>query len=244
MPTQGLTPPASTHPAGPAVANPFAASQQAVQDEITRLQRRVQNQLRMNGAIVLCVLALAGTVVYLTKYGIKVFPYVVEVNTDSGQVRTIGLLPQTWRGQTPAVIEQVVRDWLYRMRRVGTDPVVQTEQLLGANAFMASAAIAVAKPFVQERFELQKKGWTTQVDIGTLLPLTSDFHAVEVEWRERTFNMQGGLVADEKWKAIVNVTIYTPKDLKNPREMRNPLGLFVTDYSWTTTNTKAGKGTP
>jgi len=64
--------------------------------------------------------------------------------------------------------------------------------LTQANAFMTSAAIARAKPFVQERFELQKKEFTTQIDIGTLLPLTNDFHAVEVEWREYTFNKQGG----------------------------------------------------
>jgi type IV secretion system protein VirB5 len=225
-------------PGGKMISNPFDDNIQGLRDEVRTLQRRLRNWQRANGVLSLIALALTGVVVYLAG-NIKVFPYVVEV-AQTGQVRTVGLLPQTWRGQTPAVIEQMVRDWLYRMRRVGTDPVIQTEQLVGANAFMSSAAIAVAKPFVQERFDLQKKEWTTQIDIGSLLPLTSDFHAVEVEWRERTFNRQGAPVSDERWKAIINVAIYDPKELKNPREMRNPLGLFVTDYSWT----KMGKATP
>jgi len=234
----GLTPPAAIQPGGTVTGNPFDDHIQGVRDEVRQLQRRVMNWQRANGVLSLIALALTGVVVYLAG-NVKVFPYVVEV-AQTGQVRTVGLLPQTWRGQTPAVIAQMVRDWLYRMRRVGTDPVIQTEQLLGANAFMSSAAIAVAKPFVQERFDLQKKEWTTQIDIGTLLPLTSDFHAVEVEWRERTFNRQGAPVSDEHWKAIITVAIYNPQELKNPREMRNPLGLFITDFSWTTT----GKATP
>jgi type IV secretory pathway TrbF-like protein len=235
---QLFTPPAAEHPNGQAVHNPFEDTGRAMCNEVRKLERRLVNWQRANGLLGLAVVALSGVVVYLAG-NIKVFPYVVEV-AHNGQVRTVGLLPQTWRGQTPAVIEQMIRDWLYRMRRVGTDPVIQTEQLLGANAFMSSAAIAVAKPFVQERFELQKKEWTTQIDIGTLLPLTSDFHAVEVEWRERTFNRQGTQVNDDKWKAIINIAIFHVKELKNPREMRNPLGLFVTDFSWRTT----GKGTP
>lgn len=234
----GLTPPAALHPNGTETANTFDEAGRVMRNEIRKLQRSLTNWQRVNGVLSLIALALTGAVVYLAG-NVKVFPYVVEVAT-TGQVRTVGLLPQTWRGQTPAVIEQMVRDWLYRMRRVGTDPVIQTEQLLGANAFMSSAAIAMAKPFVQERFDLQKKEWTTQIDIGTLLPLTSDFHAVEVEWRERTFNRQGAPVNDERWKAIINVAIFDPKELKNPREMRNPLGLFVTDFSWRQT----GRATP
>jgi type IV secretory pathway TrbF-like protein len=234
----GLTPPAAVHPGGTKTANTFDETAQVMRNEVRLLQRRLTNWQRANGVLSLIALALTGVVVYLAG-NIKVFPYVVEVAT-TGQVRTVGLLPQTWRGQTPAVIEQVVRDWLYRMRRVGTDPVIQTDQLLGANAFMSSAAIAIAKPFVQERFDLQKKEWTTQIDVGTLLPLSSDFHAVEVDWRERTFNRQGAPVTDDRWKAIINVAIYDLKELKNPREMRNPLGLFITDFSWT----KTGKATP
>ncbi len=235
---QPFTPPAAVHPNGQTVHNPFEDTGRVMRDEHRRLQRRLVNWQRANGLMGLAIVALSGVIVYLAG-NIKVFTYVVEV-AERGQVRNVGILPQTWRGQTPAVIEQMIRDWLYRMRRVGTDPVIQTEQLFGANAFMTSAAIAIAKPFVQERFELQKKEWTTQIDIGTLLPLTSDFHAVEVEWRERTFNRQGTQVNDEKWKAIINVAIMEMKELKTPREMRNPLGIFVTDYSWRT----IGKATP
>ena len=235
---QAFTPPAALHPNGQAVHNPFEESAGIMRDENRQLRRRLTNSQRREGAMWICIVTLVGAVVYLAG-NVKVLPYVVEVFNNE-RVRNVGILPQTWRGQTPAVIEQTIRDWLYRMRRVGTDPVIQTEQLLGANAFMTSAAIAVAKPFVQERFELQKKEWTTQIDIGTLLPLTSDFHAGEVEWRERTFNRQGTQVNDEKWKAIINVAIMEVKELKNPREMRNPLGIFVTDYSWRT----IGKGTP
>jgi type IV secretory pathway TrbF-like protein len=72
------------------------------------------------------------------------------------------------------------------------------------------------------------------------LPLSPDFHAVEGEWRERTYNKQGALVSDDQWKAIVNLVTYNLDELKNPRELRNPLFVFITDYSWR----KTGRAKP
>jgi type IV secretory pathway TrbF-like protein len=121
------------------------------------------------------------------------------------------------------------------MRRVGIDPVLQTEQLQQANAFMSQSAIAMARQHVEGLFELQKKGWTTQINLGPLLPLTPDFHSVEIEWDERTYNKQGILQRGERWKAIVNLAVYNLDELKDARTMRNPLWVFVTDYSWMVT---------
>ena len=52
------------------------------------------------------------------------------------------------------MLEHLVTLWLYRMRRVGVDPVMQTEQLQQANAFMSSAAIAMARKDVEDRLAL------------------------------------------------------------------------------------------
>lgn len=234
-----LTPPAAVHPAGTTTGNPFSEAQQALADETRQMQRRVTNSQRREGVMWLVILALVGTVVYLTM-ATHVFVQVVEV-AETGQVRKVTSLPQNWRGQTPAVLESVIRHWVYCIRRVGTDPVLQTEQWQAASTYMTSTAIAMALPFMQERFALQKKEWTTQIEILTLLPLSKDFHAVEVEWQERTLNRQGRPVSpEEKWKAIINVAVFTDEDLqrldeatrKKITEGRNILRTFVTDYAW------------
>jgi type IV secretory pathway TrbF-like protein len=235
----GLTPPAVLYPTGTETLNPYEMAQAELRDEIERERRQRRNAQRATGALSLVVLGLGAVIVYLVLFNLKVFTYVVEVS-EPGQVRSVGILPQTWHGQTPAVIEQCLRQWLYGMRRLGLDPVMQTELWTQANAYMSSAAVAMAKPFILERLELQKKEFTTQVEITSLLPLTQDFHAVEIEWRERTFTRQGTLQSDLKYKSIINIAIYQPGEIKDPKTMRNPLGIFVTDYAVT----EIGKGMP
>jgi type IV secretory pathway TrbF-like protein len=72
------------------------------------------------------------------------------------------------------------------------------------------------------------------VTLGPLLPITSDFRALELEWTEEVYNRQGLLLPAESgvWKVILNVAVVPVTEIKDPRQLRNILGIFVTDFSW------------
>ena len=70
---------------------------------------------------------------------------------------------------------------------------------------------------------------TTSVDVKSVLP-TSD-RTVEVEWMETTRDLYGAVKAQERWKGAFTITVNPPSDERLART--NPLGVYVTNASWT-----------
>jgi type IV secretory pathway TrbF-like protein len=231
MSTNGtaFSPPAALHP--PGALNLDNVLQEGKNRE-KELLRGIKNLWYVVGGLILAVIVLA-FVVRGTVNNIKVLPYVVQIEPD-GHVKAVGVIPQAWRGDTTPPIEAALREWVYRMRRVGTDQVLLKEQMEQAGAFMTAKAHAMAKAHWLQVDEMVKKSYTTMIDLGVLLPLTSDFRAVEIEWTERVYNQQGLLLPAESgvWKAIINVAVVPVTDVKTQRKVRNILGIFVTDFSW------------
>jgi type IV secretion system protein TrbF len=222
---------AALYPAGAEIDHPFVRARQEWDDRLGAPVQRIANLQRMVGALTLVILVLGLALAY-TANNVRVLPYVVEVG-QTGEVHGVGLLPQPWQGQTTAPIRYAVQEWVERLRTIGTDLVLFAEQWQKAKAFMTAKAIQVASPHMREQYEKQTKGMTVQIQLTSLLPLTPDWRAVDVEWTEKTFSQQGVLTATEDWKAIVNVGLYPPTAVTKGAELRNPLGIFVTDYHWT-----------
>src|SRR5215510_3707828 len=101
--------------------------------------------------------------------------------------------------------------------------------------------IQVATGHMKEEDEKRKKGITAQIQVTSLLPVTPDWKVIAVEWTEKTFSQQGVTTATEEWKAIVNIGIYTPTEVKDATVLRNPLGVFIVDYHWQKKPGKEGR---
>src|SRR5712691_3071268 len=230
-----LAKPAAMFPSGQDLKTPFVIDYDGVKrdfkDREGKLEKRLHNWQRANGALLLLLgIAVVGYVIAPPK--VKYLPYIVET-AQTGQVRTVGILPQAWQGQTTPPIEQALKDWLYRMRRVGTDQVLLGEQWQAAGAFMTTKVLQMAKGHFEAQVEKVKKNLTTQIEIRSLLPVTQDWHAVEMEWTEKTYSQNGMLMTTEPWKVIVNVGLYPVTEVTTGQQIKNPLGIFVTDYAWT-----------
>jgi type IV secretory pathway TrbF-like protein len=226
---------AEIHPNG-ATPDMFAKFHAQLKEDLRVEKRRTRNWQIHAGVLAVIALAAIGST-YRAFDKIITHTYLVEV-AESGQVRNIGLLPEGFRGHPPAVIDKVLQGWLYNMRRVGLDPVQNEEHRHEAGNFMTMAAIRLptSQQVVLDAKELEKKGMTTQIKILSSIPMTPDARVMQLEWQETTITRQGAAQPDVRWRVIVNVVIYAekdlPKDLKERKEMRNHIGIFVEDYAW------------
>jgi type IV secretory pathway TrbF-like protein len=162
-----------------------------------------------------------------------VIPYIYELD-NTGHLREVGMLQRGWKGDTTKPVEAAMADWLYRMRRVGTDAVLLREQMEFAGAFMTHKAAQLAKAHWKEVDKLVAEGMVTTVTLGEVLPITPDFRSAEVEWVEKVYNQQGIVVPDRsgKWKVIANIAMVPVTEIKDQRQTRNILGIFITDFAW------------
>jgi type IV secretory pathway TrbF-like protein len=186
--------------------------------------------LRANVALCGVVLVLAGLLVH-TRHNTKVLAYVVEV-AETGQVRSVGILPHVWKGDNPAVVHFFVREWLGWVRNLPTDSVVIHRQWEKAKDTMTKAAWQRVQPYLQTQSERHARKEVVQIEFGTITAIAGHAQSYDVEWRETSYGQDGSQLSAAPWKASVKVVIYPPTALKDGAEFRNPLGMFVDDVQW------------
>ncbi len=225
-----LAAPAEIAPSGQQIATPFLRARQEWDERTGTLLKQKANWQRATGGLTLAVLVLTIVVAWLAGR-VKVLPYIVEV-AETGQIRTVGMLPQEWSGQDLAPVEFVVRQWLIWTRTLSTDPVVFAQHLEMTRDFMTHKGLALLADHFRQHYERQKRGETAQIKFGNMLPIAGHARSFEVEWEEKSYNQQGYEMANHQWHAILKIAIFPPKDVKSLKEMRNPLGVFIEEVHW------------
>lgn len=231
MPSKNtLTAPAEIAPSGQEITTPFLRARQEWDERTGTLLQQKANWQRATAGLTLAVVVLAGVVAWLAGR-VTVLPYIVEV-AETGQIRTVGVLPQEWSGQDLAPVEFIVRQWLIWVRTLSTDPVVFGQNLEMARAFMTHKGWALLTEHTRQQYERQKRGETAQIKFGNMLPIAGHARSFEVEWEEKSYNQQGYEMAQQRWKAILKIAIFPPKEIKGLKEIRNPLGVFIEEVHW------------
>jgi type IV secretion system protein TrbF len=138
--------------------------------------------------------------------------------------------------QASAVDDRLKRaailSWIENLRLVTTDAVAQRKSIDRVYAHIASGSHAqtlisefyrAAPPFKRAQTD------TVAVDVKSVLP-TSD-RTYEVEWVETTRDLYGTIKATDHWKGSFTIALSPPTDERQARI--NPLGVYVTQASWT-----------
>jgi type IV secretion system protein VirB5 len=228
-----LFPPRATlYPPPQASGNPFLAARE---EWDRRTGTYIQWIKRLLAVCIIQSLAVVAGVGYAwfapgkTEY----VPYTVEVS-DVGQVRTVGIIPKGWQTTNKAPIDFIVRDWLAGVRTIPDSKVMWGKQWDRAKAFMTTKVQQKLSDYALKRDEMQKTGQVVDIEVTSVLPTTSDYQLIAVEWTEKTYSQQGMLLRSEPWKAMLQVAIFPPQEnkLTTPQQFRNTLGIFVTGYQW------------
>jgi type IV secretory pathway TrbF-like protein len=220
---------ATMHPIGDEDVDPLKNSPTAV------YKRRIRNQYRMIALGLVClVLSLYGNMFGSVK--VRYYPLVIE-RSAQGELKPVSLFPPEPIVVRLQDIKVAVDAVVWNLRRVGfSDEKMYGDQWKRAQLFMTMRVANMLVPFVNEQRDLIKKGETVDVEIASFLPVPgSENRVVEMEWIETHVSRNGAVVQPngvQHWKAIFQVAVVPPKEINNPTEFKNPLGIFVTDYTW------------
>lgn len=164
----------------------------------------------------------------------QTLPYIVEVD-KLGQVIFQGV-PSSTSADNPLIIKGALETWVRDTRSVLSDPKAEHHYIDHVYAFLdrSSPAYRTLTEWYGQRqpFEMAEKA-TVDVSNMNALPVgnVATSNTWTVTWDEVTTLADGSVSQPEHWTA--NVTFKrSPVKLEDPKASVNPIGLFITNYSW------------
>ena len=183
----------------------------------------------------LVALAAVGGVIYIGSQS-KFVPYVVEVNKLGEAMAVAPASPAEKVDQR--IVRASVAEFIVNARTVTPDIAMQRRAIFKVYALMPSGSIATRKmtsylngapetnPF--KRAEKQ----TVNVEIVSAIPQTAT--TWQVDWIETQRTRKGEIMGKPyRMRALLNVNSQPmPTDTTEDQIRLNPMGVYVTDYSW------------
>lgn len=163
----------------------------------------------------------------------KVIPHVFVMDS-SGRVLDSGLAISHESNTADArVVQAMISRFITNLRTVTSDGAANKRAVTEIYAMLSSSdsAYQVVSDYFRgpgDPFEIAKAR-TVSVEIAAILPMSDKTY--QVEWREIVRERRGALISDHVFQSIVTVRRATNESDRNL--MANPIGLFVTEISWT-----------
>ena len=209
--------------------SPYLAARRDWDERYGDLITRARNW-RFMAVLCACssVVSIAG-VVYLAART-KLVPFVVAIDS-------LGRSIASGRAEEATAADDRLRramilSWVEDLRMVSTDALAQRKAIDRVYAHIASGA--QAQTFVSDYYrgdppQKRAQSETVTVEVKSVLP--SSERTLEVEWIETTRDLYGSVKVQERWKGAFTLAVTPPSEERVARV--NPLGLYVTNASWT-----------
>ena len=179
------------------------------------------------GVLGVCLVQTVGLVTMATQN--KLVPYVVQVD------KLGSVVPVARADQMNKTDERVVKALLARFisdaRGVVSDGIAQRQMIDRTYAMLSNGtrALSIVNEFYKGDPPFARaatSGVTTEV--SSVIPVTDK--TWQVEWEETTRSTSGAITNKLRWKANLTLAFNPPT---NERQIRvNPIGVFITDLSW------------
>ena len=216
--------------------NPFLTARRTWNDYISSqvAQKKLWQFVALTSLMIslLCVLGI----MYIGAQS-KIQPYLIEVD-KFGRTQYSGFLPKyAFKDIDERVVTLMLSDFIYDSRSVAFDPdvelkninrlfsKVQNEDPAYKKLIETLKAESEANPFTRSKTE------TVDVKINTVLKISKTSY--QVEWTEIVRERQSGgtILNQADFKSIINIKFIDTKDFNLEEIQKNPIGLYVTDYS-------------
>ncbi len=216
--------------AGAAESTPYQRAKQEWDSRMGDSLVRAKNW-RIFATMVVLILGIA---VSGLAYGFsqkRVVPYYVDVYPDGNAVSR-GVVEGRYGSITEPMIRYQLRSFLEALRTISSDPeVIKNNWVYAYNMIGDSAATILDEYLRDEKTNpfLRTKDERVNSKISSFLPISKD--SWEVLWEETTRTTGGNLLDVTSWKGIFHITIIEQE--RSELLEKNPLGLYVVDFSWT-----------
>lgn len=183
-------------------------------------------------AMMIALAAVGGLIVVASQS--KFVPYVVEVDA-------LGQPTAVKRADRASVAdERIIRAGLAGFvrdaRTISFDRNAQNDAIWRVYAMLQSSDPATAKitDYMKDPVTSPlKRAEEISVGVEILSVLRQTGETWEVDWAEKVWNRQGAKVEQCRMRGILTVYIISPTSATTEDEMRrNPLGIFVRDFTW------------
>lgn len=220
-------------------ANPYLASRRAWNAHVGALvaSRRIWQLVGLIALLI--VLASVGGLVHIGSQS-RFVPYVVEVD-KLGQPLAVGVADRATPAD-PRVIRATLATFISDLRTVTPDTALQRRAILRAYAVLAAGNAATHK--TNEWFNGTdtinpfKRAATETVSVQIESVLAQSAESWQVDWIETVHDRSGKPTsAPARMRALVSVQVANqPSDASEQQLRDNPLGIFITDFSWSRQN--------
>ncbi len=208
-------------------ANPYVAARTEWNHMFGDLIKAKYNWQILAFGLMICTVVLIIGLIILSLQS-RYVPYVVKVDS-LGNANFAGYLqkdPQI----NPLIVNGFIRRFIVESRSVIADSVAEKQSLQFVYQTTRGQAVQILNQFYKDQSPFDRaKTETVEVKINGAMPKSDK--TWQVDWTETHRTLDGALISQNRWEALVTVTHHS---LKNPDEINvNPLGLFVSQLSWT-----------
>lgn len=208
---------------------PYQRAEQVWNDRLgTAIMQAASWRIAAFGALFIALVSVCG-MIYLGQLP-KTEVELVQID-KLGNARyegRAGVSMAAWK-PTEKQIEFHVRRFIRLTRSISSDMIVVRDNWKTAYNYIADEAINQlnAEARSQTPFERMKKE-RVSVAIEDTLRLSED--TWQVDWREQLWSPKGVPIGTQHWRGTFRIFLRTPQSKDDLT--KNPLGMFVTHYSW------------
>jgi type IV secretion system protein TrbF len=209
-------------------SSPYLAARREWDERYGSLISRARNwRIAAVLALAVALVATCGLIALSTKA--KVIPYVVAID-NLGRVLAAGPADQASRADD-RLKRAALFQWVSDLRAVTSDGIAQRKAIDRVYSMIANGSPAQVEigdfyrngpPFDRAQKE------TIEVDVKAVFPVSD--RTYQVEWTEIIRGLSGQAESQDAWKGSVTIAISPPNDERLIRI--NPLGIYVTNVSW------------
>lgn len=216
-------------PADEEPMNPYLAARREWDERYGSLITRARNwRLIAMVCAIAALLQTAGLIALSLRS--KVVPYIVAVDSLGHQVAAGPA------AQSSATDDRLKRaalfEWIEDLRTVTSDGVAQRKSIDRVYARIANSSSALT--LINEFYRgdpPQNRAQTQSVNVDVQSVLATSDKTYQIEWTETTRDLQGEIKSQDRWKGAFTIAINPPSDERAIRV--NPLGMYITNASWT-----------
>ena len=188
---------------------------------------RNKTLLQLVKVLTLACVVLAGALVYKSM-AISTVPYIIEVDKSNGDIRVVGDVRANKYVADEGVLKAQIRKFIIDTRGVTSDPNVYKERLNEAYNMLSQNGQKKLQNFYESTKRTDMFGRATvQIQISSILAKGNDTY--QVSWQEKTLDA-GGRESTSYMTGLFTINELPVEDEELKRV--NPLGLFITDFSW------------
>lgn len=214
-------------------ANPYLNARRTWNEHVGAVLSSRQAWQAAALAAMLTALAAVGGLAYVASKS-RFVPYVVEVDT-LGRAAAVGRADAAAKADE-RVVHAALASFVADARAVSFDRSAQNAAIWRVFAMLRSGDPATAKitEYMKDPATSPTKRaeeFSVGVEIASVLRQTRE--TWEVNWTEKIWNRQGVRVEQRRMRALITAYSIPPTSSTTEDEIRkNPMGIFVRDFSW------------